>query len=85
MKINSNEDPRASFHTRVWIDGVEVSAANSPYRYCYEADDEAGYIKCEPSIEVRPGVFQIDWDAVGRGDAVVHYGRVVIRAARVAS
>lgn len=63
MKINTEEQP-SYWQARVWLDGVEVGTADSPYRYCFEADDEAGYVKC------RTKPFN--------GDEITHRGTVVI-------
>jgi hypothetical protein len=76
MKINTQDMPDTT-SARVWLDGVEITGVD----YCFEADDEAGYIKCNPRIEIEPGKFRLDWDTLERDpDArIVRYGKVVIQ------
>lgn len=40
MKVSAKDDPKIVIYSRVWVDGVEVSAR------CFEADDEDGYALC---------------------------------------
>lgn len=73
MRINTEENP-AMAHAHAWLNGVAVHTPDTPYRYCFEADDEAGYIKCRPCVEVEPGHFCPADD----GSEIIHRGTVII-------
>lgn len=67
MRINTQENPEYC-DCKAWLDGVPVHEIG----YCFEVDDEVGYIKFYPRIELESGVF-------GAAETEeTRYGKVVI-------
>lgn len=68
MRINAN-DKGVSVRYRVFLDGVNVTNT------CYEADTEAGYVRCYLTNE--QGEFVVGKDGV-HPDQETRYGKVEI-------